>query len=59
MDPGSDQDSDVLGDLPASEGLHQAQLRARRMEPFIMCAPHRLLWVWLYALLRHLTINLS
>ena len=37
VDAGSEADSEVFNDLFESEGWHQAQLRERRMEPFVMC----------------------
>lgn len=36
VDPGSDAEQGVLEDLPQSEGLRQARLRALRMEPYVM-----------------------
>lgn len=39
VDPGSGEDSDLLEGLYESEGLHEAQARARRMQPFLMYSP--------------------
>ena len=36
VDIGSDAESEVFDDLYESEGLHEAQLRAQRMQPYIM-----------------------
>ena len=38
VDPGSGEDSDVYEDLFQSEGLLEAQARARRVQPLIRCA---------------------
>ena len=37
VDAGSEDDSEVFDDLFLSEGLHEANLRAKRMEPYLMC----------------------
>lgn len=45
VDPGSEDESEIFDGLFESEGMHEAQMRARRLEPFIRCTCTSVLYV--------------